>query len=138
MSGPENTFTASVHRHLPPDLYRMKTHNPYISGPADVWYSGSKRDLWVEYKFLAVPKRPTTVIDLTAGKDPALSVLQQDWLNERYAEGRNVWVIVGCKAGGVLLKDKDWMQPRTVANFQSALQTRAELATALRYFLESP
>jgi hypothetical protein len=65
-------------------------------------------------------------------------VLQQDWLNERYAEGRNVWVIVGCKAGGVLLKDKDWMQPRTVANFQSALQTRAELATALRYFLESP
>ena len=36
MSGPENTFIASIHRQLPVDLYHMKTHNEYISGPTDV------------------------------------------------------------------------------------------------------
>lgn len=107
MSGPENTFIAGLHRLLPADLYRMKNHNPYNSGIADCWYSG-KRDLWIEYKFIAVPKRGETLINLVGGRAPALSCLQQEWLKERHAEGRNVGVIVGCKDGGAWYPGITW------------------------------
>lgn len=138
MRKPETTFIASVHRQLPPEdeLYRMKNNNAFNGGIADVWYS-ARRDLWVEYKFLELPKRATTVIDLTAGKDPMLSVLQQDWLKRRLEEGRNVWVIVGCKEGGVILKNRSWEHAWTTGRFRAELQTRNEIAAALRYFLES-
>ena len=58
--GPENNFISSVHKHLPMKLYRMKNNNPYNGGIADVWYSGSKADLWIEYKFVKLPARDTT------------------------------------------------------------------------------
>ena len=55
-AGPETRFIASVHRHLPVDLHHEKMHNAYRGGTADCWYSGQKDDLWVEYKFITVPK----------------------------------------------------------------------------------
>ncbi len=64
----------------------MKNNNPYLSGVADVWYSGSAGDLWVEYKFLVIPKRDTTVVNLVQGKDPMISRLQQQWLEARFME----------------------------------------------------
>lgn len=137
MRKPETTFIQSIHRHLPVDLYRVKMNNPYNAGIADVWYSAA-RDLWVEYKFLTLPKRDNTLIDLTAGKDPMLSALQQDWLNGRYAEGRNVWVIVGCKEGGVIHTNRAWEQPHSTAQYRGSLLSRVELAAALQRFLESP
>ena len=132
---PESTFTASVHRHLPPtaELYRMKNNNQYVSGIADCWYS-AKRDLWVEYKFLIVPKRDSTVIDLVEG-GKILSALQQDWLEGRHQEGRNVWVIVGCKEGGVVFKDTAWKQPLTAADFRSRMLARPAVAAALTSFV---
>ena len=92
--GPENIFIASVHKHLPAKVYRMKNNNQYNGGIADVWYSG-QLDLWVEYKFITLPARDDTVVDLISGKDPAISALQQNWLRSRSAEGRKVGVIVG-------------------------------------------
>ena len=69
---PETTFIASVHKHLPKDLYRLKNNNPFAGGIADVWYSGMKADLWVEYKFVArVPK---------TGLAADLGELQKVWL----------------------------------------------------------
>lgn len=129
-SKPENTFIASVHRHLPVDLYRMKNHNQYNSGIADVWYSGAK-DLWVEYKFIEVPKRPTTVIDLVSGKNPAISYLQQQWLKDRHAEGRSVGVIVGCKSGGVWFPGITWDTTYTTSEFNERLITRKEVASLI-------
>jgi hypothetical protein len=99
---PENTFISSVHKHLPVELYHMKNNNPYNSGIADVWYSGVEQDLWVEYKFLVIPKRGDTVIDLVGGKNPSISALQQTWLKDRDVEGRNVGVIVRRAAYGSL------------------------------------
>lgn len=125
---PENTFRGSVHKHLPRDLYSVKMNNPFAAGVPDDWYSGAKADLWVEYKYLEVPKRPGTVIDLTSGKKPMLSPLQQDWLRSRHAEGRNVAVIVGCKDGGVLFIGRDWEIPLTAGVFTSRLQSRIDLA----------
>jgi hypothetical protein len=97
---PETTFIRSVHKHLPPEreLYRVKTHNPYIAGIADEWYSGRARDLWVEYKF--VPKLP-----VRANLVPSLSAQQLDWCTERRKEGRDVIVIVGCRLGGIIFAD---------------------------------
>lgn len=137
---PETTFIQSIHRHLPPvsELYRMKNHNEFNAGIADCWYSGRVCDLWVEYKFLVLPKRETTVIDLCGGKNPALSHLQQDWLRCRHQEGRNVWVIAGCKEGGVVFVDMAWERPVTAAQFKASLLSRAEIASRLISFLTDP
>jgi len=131
MATPENTFIGSVHRHLPAQLYHMKNHNMYNGGIADVWYSGTRADLWVEYKFIVTPKRDETVIDITAGKDPALSRLQQDWLKARCKEGRNVGVIVGCKEGGVWLPGLAWVTPLKTVEFKNCLQSRSDLARTI-------
>ena len=125
--GPENTFIGSVHKHLPAGIYRMKNHNQYNGGIADVWYSGV-RDLWVEYKFIVVPKRPDTVIDLTTGKNPAISYLQQEWLRSRHEEGRSVGVIVGSKDGGVWFPGLTWDATYPAKKFLFLLQTRKDLA----------
>lgn len=118
----ETTFIASVHRHLPLGVHREKMNNPYRSGTADVWYSGRK-DLWVEYKFIqAMPKRDDTLIALD------LSENQKIWLEHRHNEGRNVAVICGCKAGGVLFTNLSWVQPLTAKQFASKVQSRQMLA----------
>lgn len=109
----------------------MKNHNQYNGGIADVWYSGMKADLWVEYKFIVVPKRPDTMIDITAGKSPALSHLQQDWIKNRVREGRNVGVIIGSKDGGVWLPNIEWASALTASTFRGMLIARSELAQVI-------
>ena len=133
---PETTFIASVHKHLPPTLYRVKNNNEYTAGIADVWYSGV-RDLWVEYKFIVVPKRPDTVIDLITGKNPAISYLQQEWLRSRHAEGRSVGVIVGSKDGGVWFPGLTWDATYPAKKFLSLLQTRKDLAGTIEKEVQS-
>lgn len=118
----ETTFIGSVHIHLPPKFYRMKTHNPYISGPADVWYSGVKADWWIEYKFELLPKRDDTLII------PDCSVAQLQWLGDRHAEGRNIAVIMGCKEGGVVYLNKTWEAPMKRSAFARLIMTRPQLA----------
>lgn len=124
-SKPETTFYNSVHKHLPAELYRMKTHNPFIGGVPDVWYSGRKADLWIEYKFIVLPKRDSTLIKID------LSGLQTDWLRQRHTEGRNVGVIVGCKEGGLLLTHLDWEKEICTKTFKSLLESRKSLADSI-------
>lgn len=128
MSGPENTFIQSVHRHLPVGLYRMKNHNQYNGGIPDCWYSGPKGDLWVEYKFTVLPKRMDTNIDIN------LSALQKDWLIKRSAEGRKLGVMIGSKAGGVWLPGLAWDNPLTSAEFCRQTQSRIDLAGVIAEF----
>lgn len=92
-SGPETRFIKSIHRLLPEELYHEKMSNPYRGGTPDVWYSGDKADIWVEYKY---------------GKN-WLSELQRLWLEARIKEGRKGYVIVGNPTGGEvhLTLDKD-------------------------------
>lgn len=122
---PENTFIASVHKFLPPgrhDPYWMKNNNEYTSGIADCWYSGALDDLWVEYKFIVIPKRGTTLLK------PELSALQEQWCHGRMAEGRNVAVIVGCKEGGVIFQNLEWESEISAAAFKVRVQDRKEIA----------
>lgn len=105
-TGPENRFIASIHRVLPKSIYREKMHNPYRGGTPDVWYSG-ERDAWIEYKWInAVPKKGVVI--------PALSELQKKWLEDRFAEGRSVFVVVGCPLGAIIFRNPaEWETGRT-------------------------
>lgn len=134
-SGPETRFIASVHRYLPPpdEFHREKMANPYRGGTADSWYS-SKRDLWVEWKWVDLPAREDTVISIVDGKKPPLSVLQQDWITRRVDEGRNVWVIVGSLAGGLILPN-GWDGGRwTKEEFVDRCTARQDIAYQIRNF----
>lgn len=122
---PENTFIASVHRHLPVKLYRMKNHNQFNGGIADCWYSGPAGDLWVEYKFIVIPKRDDTVIKIE------LSELQKNWLTSRHHEGRRVAVVVGSKEGGVWFGGVDWKIARAAKDFRDMVMSRNALATRI-------
>jgi hypothetical protein len=122
---PETTFLGGVNKHLPESVYHMKNHNPYVGGVPDVWYSGSGGDLWVEYKFIVMPKRGETVIKID------LSKLQQTWLSQRHAEGRNVAVIVGHKDGGVWMPGMDWGQKYTAFDFFRLSKSRKDLASII-------
>ena len=125
---PETNFTNGIHRYLPVAVYRMKNHNEYVGGIPDVWYSGDFRDLWVEYKYIPVSKPRTPVI-------PDLSAKQLHWIKSRRAEGRNVWVIVGYKQGGVIVENLDDME-RGIRpdHFLARTLTRQQLAHAIALF----
>jgi hypothetical protein len=141
-SKPETTFYTSVHRHLPPEtaFWREKMANPYRGGTADHWYSGrgkKSRDLWVEWKYIRLPARPGTMIDLVNGRAPPLSHLQQSWLSDRYLEGRNVWVIVGSDAnGGVIFQSLEWERPLPASEFRRRLLSRKDIAQQILAFAQ--
>jgi hypothetical protein len=114
MSKPETRFYTAVHKLLPPEreLHREKNHNIYRGGTADVWYSGTLDDLWVEYKWLT--KLPVRV-PVRLYKE--LSELQLQWLHGRYEEGRNVVVILGTPEGAWIAENLDWerdIDPATI------------------------
>lgn len=106
MAKPETRFIDSVHRLFSDKKtpHREKTNNPYRKGTFDVWYSGVAGDLWVEYKYL--PKDPQII-----RANELMTQHQLDWGEDRYMEGRNVAVIIGFPAGGVILRNLSWCYP---------------------------
>jgi hypothetical protein len=105
--------------------------NAFRSGTADVWYSGLKADLWVEYKWLELPKRASTEIDLD------LSAQQLRWLRERYAEGRNVAVIAGYAVKhfkhGVVFENRSWERAFYASELIEVARPSKEIAQWLMY-----
>jgi hypothetical protein len=120
---PENTFIKGVEKYLPPDTpYREKMANPYRGGTADSWYSGTKADVWCEYKW--IEKLPLSV-PVTIN----LSKLQLVWLKGRHSEGRNIIVVVGSPEGCLLLKDLEWERTDiSSTEFRKRSMSRKELA----------
>jgi len=125
---PENVFRDSIHKYMTENNpYHMKNNNGFVGGVADDWYSGNADDLWVEYKFIVLPKRGTTMII------PGLSKLQLEWCTNRYTEGRNIIIITGCKEGGVVFeRPHEWIQGVTRKTFAEQMLTRKELATYIK------
>lgn len=128
---PETNFSNAIRASLPDGVYSMKNSNDYTSGIPDLWFSGKKGDLWVEMKFVPkLPKRvPLRPYDL-------LSSLQEKWLRDRYEEGRNVAVIVGCKRAsrleGFLLRDLAWEKDISPADYDSLILSKSELAAFIK------
>lgn len=125
---PENQFIKGVHTHLNRRVYRMKNYNPYVAGVPDTWYSGNIKDLWVEYKYIPVSRPTKRVV-------PDLSQQQRRWISARIAEGRDVWVIVGCKTGGVIYRSvKEMTSGLNPDEFLSKLLERKVLAEQIYSF----
>jgi hypothetical protein len=117
---PENRFIESVHRYLP-RTYAEKMNNPWRAGTADVWYSGERGDLWVEYKYIERIPRSAEIL-------PDLTPRQKRWLNNRFDEGRNVAVVLGTPTGGVIYRNKEWMHPLDHVTLAGLIVPRDEIA----------
>jgi hypothetical protein len=117
---PENRFIGSVHRYLP-STYAEKMNNPWRAGTADVWYSGDRGDLWIEYKFIERIPRSAEIL-------PDLTPRQKRWLNNRFDEGRNVAVVLGTPTGGVIYRNKEWMRPLDHVTLAGLIVPRDEIA----------
>lgn len=106
-------------------MYYWPINDSFHAGIPDHYYSGRTGDLWAEYKYFPVDQ---VAFNLTCpAKNPKLTRLQQNWLNSRYDEGRCVWVVVGMPSGGVILRDKEWMEEYII---QQVL-TRQEIAAQI-------
>lgn len=128
---PETNFSKALRDALPDGIYSMKNNNEYVSGIPDLWFSGRRGDLWVEMKFIqklpkTVPIRP---YDL-------LSKMQEKWLRDRYEEGRNVAVIIGCKRGsrleGIILRDLAWERDIPTQDFGALIVSKSELVSFIK------
>lgn len=91
----------------------------------DHYYSGNTSDLWAEYKYYAQDRDVFNL--LRPAKTPKLTKLQQNWLNSRLREGREVWVIVGMPSGGVILKNQTWMKEVTITRLLSRKEIAEEI-----------
>lgn len=124
---PETNFSNALRDALPEGIYSMKNNNEYIAGIPDLWFSGSKADLWAELKF--VPKLP---VRSPLRPYKLLSELQVKWLRERHLEGRNVCVIIGCKQGvkfaGIVLQDLAWEKDIDPQHLPALIRSKSELA----------
>ena len=127
---PESRFIERVHTRLPIAklFYREKMANPYRSGTPDVWYSG-KNDLWVEYKYVALPARAGSYIHFD------VSPLQKRWIDNRRLEGRDVWLIVGSSVGGLIFRD-DFPDGMVKHLYMQRVQTVIAVAEALLSFCQ--
>ena len=105
MKKAETSFYTAINKMIPVTIHREKMHNVYRGGTPDMWYSGSRSDLWVEYKYFPVVQE----------KNYGLSPLQQQWLQGRYKEGRSVAVIVGLgRKHALILPGLLWSEPQNV------------------------
>jgi hypothetical protein len=49
-------------------------------------------------------------------------------LGGRYEEGRKVFVVVGCKEGGVWFEDREWEYDITAEAFRTVVENRKQIA----------
>lgn len=117
---PETRFYRRVNAKLTLDVHRQKISSLYGNGTADFWYSGFKADAWIEYKWLERLSRN--------GVDPTklLSSLQLHWINNRYKEGRIVYVVIGSPQGCAILEDGAWNASAPVSAFRYTISDVAD------------
>lgn len=110
----EHGFVRSVHRQLSPDIFVWKINDTYAGGVPDAFYAGPACCLFVEYKYVKLPKRSNTLVKTT------LSEQQKLWINRMHSLSHAVAVVIGSDKGCVVLQDKAWNSPLTLADFLPA------------------
>jgi hypothetical protein len=123
---PEGRFYEAVEKRLRPyGIHCEGMANPYRGGTPDRYYEGDRKAIWVEYKWY--DKLPVRGFDLTAGKSPKLTPLQDAWLERAHDNGVKVYVIVGFPGEkrnqkmGLMLGTKTWqnrVEPEDYELFQ--------------------
>lgn len=129
----ENTFLAGVHKHLREGVYAEKMANPYRGGTPDCFYE-ARLMLWVEYKYVVLPKREDTIVKVE------LSELQRDWLQRNHDNGHLPWVIVGTHIGrtpmGVVFNHPvHWRDGVPAGDFARFAQTQKEIAARISNYV---
>jgi len=96
----ERDFKAKLRKKLKPLVEHVQSIASYTKdGTPDIWISDT-HDLWIEAKRDETTKGPIT---------PNLSKLQAKWCNDRYAQGRQVIVIVGINLKeGIVYEHGTW------------------------------
>lgn len=114
---PETKLIERIHDLLGHDVYHLKMQLQ-VAGVADVWYSGSNGDLWVEYKILDAPVKQSPSAE-TDTIPVTLSPMQSTWLGNRAQEGRHVAVVIGSvdRKYALVLEAGAWLAPVTVSDF---------------------
>jgi hypothetical protein len=105
----EHSFIRAIHRLLPKHVYRWKINDNFAGGVADAYYSGVAGDLWIEYKFVSLPKRDTSKVIFGA------SAQQIRWLCQRKQEGRRVYLVVGSDEGCLIVDEPDVWRKNSVS-----------------------
>lgn len=127
----ETLFIRRIHREMDRisgGPYHEKNNNPFSSGTPDVYYSGSKADLWVEYKFI-------TNLRLSGGMvRTSLTPRQRLWLRQRWAEGRNCRLIVGSYFGHLIIEGPDFNPDVLGADLKASLMSDEDIARWLIQF----
>jgi len=79
-------------------VYYEKISNPYKGGVPDCWYGGTRRDAWIEYKWVEkVPKKGIRAADY-------LTPLQMHWFESHAdAEHRRHLIVVGTPLGALTI-----------------------------------
>lgn len=127
----EGLYVKRIHRHMdamdePP--YREKNHNVFHSGTPDVFYSGTKNDLWVEYKYV-------TTLKLVGGWiRTSLSPRQSLWLRDRWAEGRNCRLIIGSFVGSIIIDGPEFKPEVLVEDLRNSALTEKQVAEWITEF----
>lgn len=124
----ESGYIRSVNKYLPDAVYHWKIATQFNNGIPDCYYSGNTRDLWIEWKYVRTTRK------LPDSIKPALSTLQNQWLNKRLTEGRNVAVIVGTDHGCLLFLNKAWERSKSTAS----LLSKKECASWIENFCSAP
>ena len=115
-----------VHRSIPTDVLHLTFNDRSSRAIPDCYYCGPSGALWVEYKLIKdVPKRWAT---------PALTALQERYLERLHNLGQKALVVIMTKTGGWALVDKPpYKRPVRPEEFSGSRQS---LARALRKFIE--
>lgn len=118
----ETVYAQGVNKQIPTHIYREKMANPYRGGTPDFFYEARKQ-AWVEYKFVELPKREETLIK------PNLSALQLAWLQRCYDNGHTAAVVIGSRAGGIMLRAPgNWLHGVSAGHFIENIKTKKEMA----------
>lgn len=119
----EHGFIKSVHRYLPPELFKWKIHDTFAGGVPDAFYAGPSGILFVEYKYVKqIPKRDSSVLKTS------LSVQQKLWLDRMISFNQHAVVIVGCEESAVVIEDGQWNTPLFKSEYKKRAVSRKEVA----------
>tara|TARA_B100000401_G_C52680497_1_gene659433 strand:+ start:398 stop:835 length:438 start_codon:yes stop_codon:yes gene_type:complete len=93
----EHSFVKSVHRKLDKSVYVWKIADRYSGGVPDAMYAGPAGILFIEYKYIKLPKRPTTIIKT------GLSPLQEQWITQMQQWKHPTWLVIGAEKSCLIL-----------------------------------
>lgn len=113
----ETSFIKSIHNKLPKDIYKWKIRDTYTSGIPDAMYAGPAGFLFIEYKYIKIPKRSNTEVQT------GLSELQKAWLTRMASYNLLVFVVIGSDLNHVILKN-NWHRKLLGTHFINGLTTQ--------------